>query len=481
MRVAVVQRILGLFLVLFSLTLIPPSLLSIAYGDGELVHFAESIALMLGTGLLMWLPVMRAPRDLRAREVFFIVTMFWVMLGLMAGLPFMLGPHLSFTDSAFESVSAFTTTGATVITGLDHLPKSVLFYRAQLQWFGGMGVVVLAVAILPMLGVGGMQLYRAETPGPMKDEKITPRISHAARALWVIYVGLTVACAVSYWAAGMSVFDAVSHSFATLSTGGFSTHDASMGYFKSPAIDIIASVFMLAGGMNFGVHFLALRARSPLTYWRDPEVRTFLVVVGLITLGVAFMLLWRGGYTSAFQALRYSLFQVSSIVTSTGFTTTDFSVWPLFVPVLLLLSSFMGGCAGSTAGGMKVIRFIVLGKQARRDMGRLVHPNMVRPLKLAGRPLPDRAVDAVWGFFSVYVGVFSIMMLAVMATGIDHVTAFAAVTTCINNMGPGLGDVTSNFVTVNPTAKWILTATMLLGRLEIFTALVLFLPRYWRG
>ncbi len=481
MRLAVVQRILGLFLVLFSLTLIPPSVLSIAYGDGELVHFVESIGLMLGTGLLMWLPVLGAPRDLRAREVFFIVTMFWVMLGLMAGLPFMLGPHLSFTDSAFESVSAFTTTGATVLTGLDHLPKSVLFYRAQLQWFGGMGVVVLAVAILPMLGVGGMQLYRAETPGPMKDEKITPRISHAARALWVIYVGLTLACAVGYWAAGMSWFDAITHAFTTLSTGGFSTHDASMGYFKSPAIDVIASVFMLAGGMNFSVHFMALRARSPLTYWRDPEVRTFLVVVGLITLGIAAMLLWNGNYVSPWQALRYSLFQVSSIVTSTGFTTTDFSVWPLFVPVLLMLSSFMGGCAGSTAGGMKVIRCIVLGKQARRDIGRLVHPTMVRPLKLAGRPLPDRAVDAVWGFFSVYVAVFSVMMLAVMATGIDHVTAFAAVTTCINNMGPGLGDVTSNFVTVNPAAKWVLTATMLLGRLEIFTALVLLMPRYWRG
>ncbi len=481
MRLAVVQRILGLFLVLFSLTLIPPSVLSIAYGDGELVHFVESIGLMLGTGLLMWLPVLGAPRDLRAREVFFIVTMFWVMLGLMAGLPFMLGPHLSFTDSAFESVSAFTTTGATVLTGLDHLPKSVLFYRAQLQWFGGMGVVVLAVAILPMLGVGGMQLYRAETPGPMKDEKITPRISHAARALWVIYVGLTLACAVGYWAAGMSWFDAITHAFTTLSTGGFSTHDASMGYFKSPAIDVIASVFMLAGGMNFSVHFMALRARSPLTYWRDPEVRTFLVVVGLITLGIAAMLLWNGNYVSPWQALRYSLFQVSSIVTSTGFTTTDFSVWPLFVPVLLMLSSFMGGCAGSTAGGMKVIRCIVLGKQARRDIGRLVHPTMVRPLKLAGRPLPDRAVDAVWGFFSVYVAVFSVMMLAVMATGIDHVTAFAAVTTCINNMGPGLGDVTSNFVTVNPVAKWVLTATMLLGRLEIFTALVLLMPRYWRG
>lgn len=481
MRIAVVQRILGLFLMLFTVALIPPCLISIGYGDGELKHFVMSIAVMLVIGLVLWLPVRHARGDLRSREVFFIVAMFWTGLGLISGLPFMLGPHLSFTDSAFESVSAFTTTGATVLVGLDHMPKSVLFYRAELQWLGGMGMVVLAVAILPMLGVGGMQLYRAETPGPMKDEKITPRISHSARTLWGIYVGLTVLCALLFWVAGMSLFDAVTHSFATLSTGGFSTHDASMGYFHSTAIDFIAPIFMIAGGMNFSVHFMALRSRNPLQYWRDPEVRTFVLVVLGVSLFIAVILDWKGSYPNLFESFRYSLFQVSSIITSTGFTTANFSVWPLFVPVLLLLSSFMGGCAGSTGGGMKVIRCIIVAKQARRNIVGLVHPNMVRPLKLGGRPVPERVLDAVWGFFSIYIASFVVIMLLVMATGVDHVTAFAAVTTCINNMGPGLGRVTSNFVTINPLAKWLLTMTMLLGRLEVFTLLVLLSPRFWRA
>ncbi|MEJ2344837.1 MAG: TrkH family potassium uptake protein [Gammaproteobacteria bacterium] len=481
MRVAVIQRVLGLFLVLFTLALIPPSLISIWYRDGELFHFTVSMAVFLITGLLLWLPVRSVRADLRGREVFVIVALFWVALGLLSGLPFMFGPHLTFTDSAFEAVSAFTTTGATVIVGLDDLPKSVLFYRAELQWLGGMGVVVLAVAILPMLGVGGMQLYRAETPGPMKDEKITPRISQSARALWGIYVGLTALCALSFWLAGMSWFDAVAHSFTTLSTGGFSTHDASMGYFNSPAIDLIAPVFMLAGGINFSVHFLVLRGRAPGSYWRDPEVRTFLLVVLALTLVIACMLLFKGRYSTPFEAFRYSFFQVASVITSTGFTTDNFSVWPLFVPVLLMLSSFMGGCAGSTAGGMKVIRMLIISKQAKRDIDGLVHPSRVQPLKLGGRVIPDRVLDAVWGFFSTYVAAFSLIMLTVMATGVDHVTAFSAVTTCINNLGPGLGRVTSNFVTINPVAKWLLVMTMLLGRLEVFTLLVLLSPRFWRG
>lgn len=481
MRVTVVQRILGLFLILFSVALLPPTALSLAYGDGELAHFGMSIALVLVIGTLLWLPVRKASAELRTREVFVIVTMFWVALGLISGLPFMLGPHLSFTDSAFEAVSGFTTTGATVIIGLDEVPKSVLFYRAELQWLGGMGVVVLAVAILPMLGVGGMQLYRAETPGPMKDEKITPRISHSARALWGIYVGLTAACAFLFWLGGMSVFDALTHSFATLSTGGFSTHDASMAFFNSPFIDVVASIFMLAGGMNFGVHYLVVRGRNPIGYWRDPEVRTFLLVIAVVTLVVAGMLMFDGKYPNPWQALRYSLFQVSSIITSTGFTTDNFSVWPLFVPVLLMLMSFMGGCAGSTGGGMKVIRCLILAKQVKRDIAGLVHPHLVRPLKIGGRPIPERVMDAVWGFFATYVATFSVIMLLVMATGVDHVTAFSAVTTCINNMGPGLGKVTSNFVSINPVAKWLLIMAMLLGRLEVFTILVLFSPRFWRS
>ncbi len=480
MRLAIVQRVIGMFLMLFSLTLLVPSAVSLYFHDGELKHFLTSMVVMLVMGLVLWAPVHNLTGQLRTREGFIIVTAFWSILGLLSGLPFMLGPHLSFSDAAFESVSAFTTTGATVIVGLDHLPPSILFYRGILQWFGGIGVVVLALAILPMLGVGGMQLYRAETPGPMKDDKLAPRVNQTARALWRIYLGLTIACAVGYWLTGMSVFDAVTHSFATVSTGGFSTHDASMGYFASPWVELVAIVFMLAGGINFAVHFVALRDRSLRRYWFDPEVRAFLLVVLAMTIVIAVVLDVRGVYAGFLQALRYSAFQVASVITSTGFTTADFSLWPLFVPVLLIFSSFMGGCAGSTAGGMKAIRFVILAKQGWRNVFHLIHPSAVRPIKIGGRVLQPRVMDAVWGFFAVYVAVFSVLMLLVMATGLDHVTAFGAVATCINNMGPGLGEVASNFAHVNAVAKWMLTVSMLLGRLEIFTLLVILTPAFWR-
>jgi len=331
-----------------------------------------------------------------------------------------------------------------------------------------------------MLGVGGMQLYRAETPGPIKDEKLTPRISQTARGLSVIYVGLTVACAFGYWLAGMDAFDAVAHAFSTVSTGGFSTHDASMGYFQSPAIELIAVLFMLLGAINFTAHYVALHHATLERYWADPEVRTFLLVVGGLVLLIALVLAAQGTYGSFWTSLRYSLFQVASVITSTGFTTADFSLWPLFVPVLLIFSSFMGGCAGSTAGGMKTIRFLILAKQARRNIFQYIHPAGVRPIRLGDRVLSNRVVDAIWGFFAAYVAVFSLIMLLVMATGIDHVTAFSAVATCLNNLGPGLGEVASNFRSVNPAAEWLLTFSMLLGRLEIFTLLVILSPAFWR-
>jgi len=480
MQLALIQRILGLFLILFSVTLIPPIGVSIGYHDGELKHFVASMALTLIVGLVLWLPVKSYRRELRTRDGFFVVAMFWVVFCGLSALPLLFGPHLSYTDAFFEAVSGFTTTGATVITGLDKLPPSILYYRQQIQWLGGMGIIVLAVAILPMLGVGGMQLYRAETPGPMKDEKLTPRITHSARTFWLIYAGLTAACAIGYWAAGMSWFDAIGHSFSTLSSGGFSTHDASMGYFHNANIDAIADVFMLLGAMNFSVHYLALRGRSPLAYWRDSEVRTFVLVVGVVTAVIMVELMLKHRHEDPLEALRYSAFQTISVITSTGFTTEDFSKWPAFVPVLLLISSFMGGCAGSTAGGMKVIRMLIIFKQWGRDLVRLVHPTMVRPLKVGGRVVPERIIDAVWGFFAIYIGIYVLFMLALMAGGMDQVTAFSAVATCMNNMGPGLGGVSANFQSVSPWAKWLLSAAMLMGRLEIFTLLVLISPSFWR-
>ena len=479
MRFRQIQQIMGIFLLIFSLTLIIPMLMSIGYDDGQLLDFVDSFMVASIAGLVLWLPVRNVRAELRAREGFIIVALFWAVFGMISALPFIIGPHLSFTDSVFESISAFTTTGATVIVGLDHLPPSVLFYRQQLQWYGGMGIVVLAVAVLPMLGVGGMQLYRAETPGPAKDEKIAPRIVRSAQTLWLIYVAMTVACALLYWIAGMSLFDAVGHAFSTISTGGFSTHDASMAYFNNPWIEVIAIVFMLMGAINFGVHFMVLKGRSPRYYLRDTEVRVFLIFVFILILVITIRLMQAGVHTSFFEALRYASFTLVSVVTSTGFATEDFSVWPLSLPALLILSSFVGGCAGSTAGGMKVVRFIILIKQGKREIDHLIHPRMVGELKVGGRVVSERVMSAVWGFFAAYVGVFSIIMLLLMATGLDQVTAFSAVATCMNNLGPGLGEVTSNFVVVSDTAKWLLSLAMLMGRLEIFTLLVLLMPEFW--
>lgn len=480
-RLRLIQRIVGLFLLLYSLTLLPPILISLLYQDKELPHFLLSFAITVASGLLLWWPARHHALTIYKRDGFIIVALFWTVLGLVSALPFLFGPHLSLTNAFFESVSAFTTTGATVITGLDSLPPSILFYRQQLQWFGGMGVIVLAVAILPMLGIGGMQLYRAETPGPFKDEKIAPRLTQCARSFWLIYTGLTLACALAYWLAGMSLFDALAHSLSTISTGGFSTHDASLAWFDSPLIEGIAIFFMLLGGVNFSVHFLALVRRRPLIYWRDVEVRSYLILIALTTLLVSAELFRSHYHDDVLAALRYGLFQTVSVITSTGFITEDFSVWPDFVPTLLFLVSFVGGCAGSTAGGMKVIRLLIMFRQSGRNLLTFAHPAIHKPLKLAGRVIPERVISSVWGFFSLYVASFVIILLLLMADGMDQISAFSAVTTSLNNLGPGLGSVASNFQDVTDFSKWLLAFTMLLGRLEIFTLLVLFTPAFWKG
>jgi trk system potassium uptake protein TrkH len=419
---------------------------------------------------------------LRLRDGFLVVVMFWVVLGLVGALPLALAsaPDLTLTEAVFESLSGLTTTGATVITGLDELPASILFYRQQLQWMGGMGIIVLAVAIMPMLGVGGMQLYRAETPGPLKDAKLTPRITETAKALWYIYLGLTIVCAICYWLAGMSAFDAIGHSFSTIAIGGFSTHDMSIGYFQSTTIELIAVVFMLLAGMNFALHFLAWRSLNLRPYIHDSEVKAYLGVLIVVTAITVYYLYYTDTFIFFSDALHAGLFQAVSIGTTTGFTTADYFAWPGFLPVLLLFASFIGGCAGSTGGGMKVIRFVLLIKQGRREIMRLVHPNAQIPVKVGKKPMPDRVIQAVWGFFAAWVFSFIIIMLIVMATGLDQVTAFSAVAACMNNLGPGLGGVGANYADVNDTAKWALGFAMLLGRLEIFTLLILFSRSFWR-
>jgi trk system potassium uptake protein TrkH len=444
--------------------------------------FLLGAAVVFLLGLVSWLPASRCKAELRVREGFLIVVLFWVVLGLVGSLPLILAekPHLSVTDAVFESLSGLTTTGATVITGLDDLPASILFYRQQLQWLGGMGIIVLAVAIMPMLGVGGMQLYRAETPGPLKDAKLTPRITETAKALWYIYLGLTIVCGVCYWFAGMTAFDAIGHSFSTISIGGFSTHDQSIGYFESATIEMIAVIFMVLAGMNYALHFTAWRSFSLRPYLHDSEVKTYLVVLLLVTAITVVYLYYTHTFILFSDALHVGLFQVISIGTTTGFTTTEYFVWQGFLPVLLLFVSFIGGCAGSTGGGMKVIRFLLLLKQGHREIMRLIHPNAQIPVKIGQKPIPDRVLQAIWGFFAAYVGSFVVIMLFVMATGLDQVTAFSAVAACMNNLGPGLGDVGANYVGINDPAKWALSFAMLLGRLEVFTLVVLFSRAFWR-
>jgi len=408
--------------------------------------------------------------------------MFWVVLGLAGAVPLVLStdPTLSATDAVFESFSGLTTTGATVITGLDDLPASILYYRQQLQWLGGMGIIVLAVAIMPMLGIGGMQLYRAETPGPLKDNKLTPRITETAKALWYIYLTLTIACAVCYWLAGMSGFDAIGHSFSTVAIGGFSTHDQSMGYFQSSTIEMIAVVFMLLAGMNFALHFMAWRSMSLNPYRYDSEAKGYIFVLAIVTTITVVYLYYTHTFVFFSDALHAGLFQAVSIGTTTGFTTTEYFVWPGFLPVMLLFVSFIGGCAGSTGGGMKVIRFLLLVKQGHRETMRLIHPNAQIPVKVGNKTMPDRVVSAIWGFFAAYVGSFVVIMLFLMATGLDQITAFSAVAACMNNLGPGLGDVGANYVNINDPAKWALTFAMMLGRLEVFTLVILFTRAFWR-
>ena len=481
-QIQVVLRIIGALSVFFSFTMLPPLAVSWYYGDGAHLPFLFGFLIILGAGLLFWWPFRHAQRDLRVRDGFLVVALLWIILGFTGAVPLLMveQPYLSFTDAVFEAISGLTTTGATVISGLDDLPKSILYYRQQLQWLGGMGIVVLAVAVLPLLRVGGMQLYRAETPGPMKDTKLTPRIAETAKALWGVYLGLTVACAFSYWLAGMEPFDAVGHAFSTIAIGGFSTHDASIGFFRNPAIEAVAIVFMLIAGINFSLHFEILRRRHLRVYVADSEVRAYLALLVLIAM-LAAGYLWRYGGIDLHSAVRHGLFQAISFMTTTGFTSTDYSVWPAFVQVILVFGAFVGGCAGSTAGGLKVIRVLLLYKQGIREILRLIHPQAEIPVKVGRVPVSTRVVEAVWGFFSLYVVSFAILMALMMAAGLDQVTAFAAVAACLNNLGPGLGDVAAGFMTMPDSVKWLACFAMLLGRLEIFTLLVLLVPDYWRN
>ncbi|MBL4866041.1 MAG: potassium transporter [Pseudomonadales bacterium] len=482
MHFGITLRIIGVLLTVYSVTMLPPAIVALIYQDGGEIPFFTAFTIILAVGLLCWLTMYKHKQELRVRDGFIVVVVLWTVWSLSGSIPYILSenPSMSVSDAVFESVSGLTTTGATVLTGLDNLPKSILFYRQQQQWLGGMGIIVLAVAVLPMLGIGGMQLYRAETPGPIKDNKLTPRITETAKALWYIYVALTVVCGFSYWLAGMDIFDAICHSFSTVAIGGFSTHDKSIAFFDNPAIEMVCVFFMFFAGINFALHFVSWRSRSVLHYLGDAEFVFYFQVMAAIVLITILTLIFNNSYDSVLSAVRFGLFEAVSISTTTGFSTANFSAWPTLIPTLLLMGSFIGGCAGSTGGGIKVIRALLMSKQWVREMRRLIHPNAIFAIKIGNKPVNDRVVEAVWGFIGVYVSLFAVLLLAILATGLDFETSFSAVAASINNLGPGLGAVSTHYGDISDTAKWILCFAMLLGRLEVFTLLVLFSPMFWR-
>lgn len=480
MHAATVTRLIGLLCLGFGGTLLAPLLVSLLYQDGQAGYFLRTLLVTLGAGVLALLASGRGRMSLRNHDGFLVVALFWVVLCLLSAVPFVLISHLSFVDALFEATSGLTTTGASVITAIAEQPKSLLFYRQLIQWVGGMGLVVLAVAVLPLLGIGGSQLYRSEAPGPLKEERLTPRITSTARVLWGVYVAITVACAVSYWLAGMDAFEAITHSFATVSTGGFSTRDDSIAAFADVRVEIVAMVFMTLGAINFSVHLAAWQGRRLSDYWRNAEVRVFLLLIIAASVVTALMLHSERVTETYLQALRMAAFEVISVITSTGFSMADFSVWPAFLPVLLIFISFIGGCGGSTAGGMKVLRVQLLVVQGWREIMRLIHPKAVIPVRIGGQTVPPQVVQAVWGFFAAYVMAFVLLMLGMMYAGLDQVSAFGAVATCLNNLGPGLGRVSMSFAGTSDLAKGLSVLAMVLGRLEIFTIAVLLTPEFWR-
>ncbi|MYD44060.1 MAG: potassium transporter [Gammaproteobacteria bacterium] len=482
MNYAAVGSVLAVLVAIISVPMFLSGGIGLIYNESEAASFALIGLIYASVGGVIYLSLRRSDVTVRVREGFFITTASYFALGLLCALPLILTPAqvaMSFTDAAFESFSGLTTTGATVFTNLDEMPRSILFYRAILQWLGGMGIIVLAVAILPMLGIGGMQLFRAEAPGTIKDTSLKPRIAEAAKSLWLLYLGLTATCAVAYWIAGMSLFDAICHAFTTVAIGGFSNYDASIGFFNEPTIEAVAILFMFLAGLNFTLHYAALVARfDPSAYFRDPEARTYAAVIAAVVVLVAVGLAVEDGISLG--SFREIAFQAVSFATTTGYTTANVDAWPLLCPVVLVLASFAGGCVGSTAGGMKIYRIMVVLQQSVREIRRLILPDGIFSVKLGQEVVSGRVIEAVWGFVTMYALLFVCLFTAVViVSDLDIKSAFSAVAACLNNLGPGLGDVATNYAGLNAATKWLLIIAMVLGRLEIFTLLVLLAPRYW--
>ena len=475
MNLKAIINLFSILVLLFSLSYVFPIVVSLVFNDNSLYLFLPTFIFVGALGLTGFFFTKGVQRDLSAKDGFVIIVMFWLVLSLAGSIPFYLS-GMSPIDSFFESMSGITTTGATVISNIETLPESLKFYRQLLQWMGGMGLIVLAIAVMPLLGIGGGQLFKTDIPGAMGEQRLTPRIQETAKALWSIYFGLTILCAILYAIAGMSFFDAVSHAMSTVSIGGFSTYNNSIGHFNNLTIEIICMVFMLLSAMSFALHYFSIYKSKSLKYFYDTELKFFvsiLLIIFILALSINIL----SGQSNL--SLRELAFHTVSTVTTTGFGISDTSTWSFSISFLLLIGAFVGACSGSVGGGVKSWRVMIMLNHAYSNIVKMIHPNSVVTLKVGTKSVDDNVATSVWGFFSIYVISFVILLLAVLISGLDLETAFSSVGACLNNLGPGLGMVSDNYSEINSFAKGVLAFSMLLGRLEIFTLLIILTPMFW--
>jgi trk system potassium uptake protein TrkH len=481
--VLAVAHLLGQLLAFFGATYVLPVVCSLIAGDGLALDFVVGAAASSGAGLLIAAATRHHDRELKPRDGFLLVTLGWIVTSALATIPLLLAlPSLSFTGAFFETMSGLTSTGSTVLSGLDSLAPSLNLWRHSLQWFGGLGIIVMALALLPLLGVGGMQLYKGETPGPIKDDRLTPRIAETAKSLWLVYTVITAVGIIALRICGMDWLDAICHTFSAVGLGGFSTHDASVAYFNSVPIELVLTALMIVASLNFARHFVALRRLSLQPYRQDPECRAIFIVLAASVIGIAALLTWHGRYPGFFISLRHATFNVVSMATTTGLVTEDFATWPVFAPFWMLFLSCILCSTGSAGGGIKMFRALLLAKQASHELKLQVHPNAVVPVRIGGRPIPERVGNAVLGFIFLYFMTVASLTFALLLTGLDFDSSFGAIVAAINNTAHGLhamGPV-SNYRMLTAVQTWICTGAMLLGRLEIFSVIVLFTPAFWR-
>jgi len=469
-------KLFSILVMFFSISFIVPIITSFIYKDGALSIFVITFSVVFMVGFLGWLISKNNTEEMTHKDGFLVITLFWIVLSSAGSIPFILS-GMTFIDSFFESMSGITTTGATVIPNLSVLPESLLLYRQLLQWMGGMGLIVLAIAVMPLLGIGGGQLYKTEIPGAMNDQKLTPRIKETAQALWLIYLLLTIFCSVFYFFAGMNAFDAISHSLSTVSIGGFSTYNNSIGHFDNGLIETVCIIFMFLSALSFTLHYFAFYMKKPLKYLHDPELRFFISIMACIFL-LSILINYFSNYEQA--SVRELLFHSVSIVTTTGFSIGDTNQWNPSIGFLFLIGAFIGACSGSVGGGIKSWRVLIMINYAYINLKKMIHPNAVISLKIGAKNVENDVAASVWGFFSIYVLSFIILLLGLVVTGLDFQSAFSAIGACLNNLGPGLGEVAQTYASVTATGKAILSFAMILGRLEIFTLLVLLMPIFWQ-